>query len=167
MAGIPEIPIQNDWPGLRRALSEMRNVLRGQQASQNNPVAAASSIANVPARPITNLRITPVAGGNVVDFTRSDGDTYTLYWSTSKDFALAVTVELGQSNTYNDNLGSGGVTRYYWIRARRQNGQDSSLVGPVAGMALTLGSATTLPKPLPATDFPAMDRSRGDKLLIS
>jgi hypothetical protein len=138
--GIPECP-RNAPIALRRFYSEMRAaVLRVQQ----------SVIA--PAPP-TNLKATAKAGGIIIQFTRSDGDSFVIYRNTTATLKNTVRIDLGGGNYYCDEIGAGAETRYYWVRAKKGN-LESSLVGPVSATTLALGTAITPPEQPPGDSQP-------------
>lgn len=158
MPNIPNIPLTltvdkdgsiKEWPTIRRVLTELHKSVTTIKKSQ------------VTARPPTNIRCTPTAGGFLVEFTRSDGDGYSLYWSPSKSQAVAQPVDLGTNNRYEDKIGAAGVSRYYWVKARRNNGTDSILVGPVTGVTLALASSVTLPVPPAPSETIYIDQETG------
>src|SRR5438034_225435 len=106
-----------------------------------------------PAAP-TNLRVIPQGGGNIVQFTRSDGDGYVLYRNTVPSLNGARRIDLGRSNQYVDDVGAGAVEVFYWIAAKL--GQLSSIiVGPVSGTTLALGTGITPPPLVPSSQYPA------------
>jgi len=109
---------------------------------------------------VTNLRATPLAGSIQVDFTRSDGDNYVLYWNTTASINEATRIELGNTNKWVDVIGSGGVKRYYAVKAKKGpvEGQVSSWV---MATTLALGTPVIPPEPPPATDFPFSDTESG------
>jgi hypothetical protein len=99
--------------------------------------------------------VAPQPGGNNIVFTVSDADTYQLFVGTNPDFTQAKTVELGTTNQYSDNVGTGGVKKWYWVRGVRANsrqGNVSILVGPVTGITLALGTAATTVPIVPGAD---------------
>ena len=111
----------------------------------------------IPPTMVSNMRVTPIAGGNIIDFTRSDGESYTLYINTTGSINGAQRIDLGLANRYTNDLGQGGITRYYAIEAKTGN-VHGSLSPWVAGTTLALGTAITTPTPPPATEFPFMDQ---------
>ena len=95
-AGVPD-------PGAPDFLNWVRNeVLRLQQAL-------------IPPDVVTNFRATPLSGSIQIDFTRSDGDNFVLYWNSTPSVNLAVRIELVSTNKYVDNIGQGGIKRYYAV----------------------------------------------------
>src|SRR5262245_25627850 len=122
-----------------------REVLRLQQAL-------------IPPDLITNLRVTALPGSNQVDFTRSDGNTYILYWNTTASINGAVRIELGLANKYVDEIGAGGVRRYYAIKAKKGNveGQVSAWM---AQTTLALTAPAVVPTPPPATQTSFKDQA--------
>ena len=106
---------------------------------------------------VSNLRVTPQPGGNLIDFTRSDGDAYTLYLNTTASIDLATRVQLGTSNRYTHAVGVGGQLYYYAVRANKGN-LAGSVSGWIAGTTLAVGTPAVAVTPLPATEFPFKDQ---------
>jgi hypothetical protein len=137
---IDSVPMNID-PALRAFLQSIRNAV----------VSLQSTV--VPPDPISNLKATPKAGGNIIQFTRSNGDAYILYFNTIPQLNGARRIDLGLAAEYTDEIGAEGIKRYYWIKAKK--GQtESSFVGPVTATSLALGAAITPPDPPPATQNP-------------
>jgi len=111
----------------------------------------------LPPRPITNLRATAVAGGIQIDFTRSDGDSYTLYKNSLPSTNLSTRIDLGTANTYTDDLGAGGMLRYYLV-VSKMGSRESEPSPWVTNTSLGLTVAITPPVPPPATDTPFTDQ---------
>lgn len=141
--GVPEVPPGNFG---RQAFDEwVRNTLLSLQA------------AIIPPADITNGRATPLAGAIQVDFTRSDGDAYVLYWNTTPSINGATRIDLGTANKYVDNIGDVGIKRWYSIRAKK--GPVNGNLSPwLTATTLALGTATTPPTPPPATATPFTDQ---------
>lgn len=118
--------------------------------TQLNAVVQSHSSQLAPPNLPTNLTVTPIAGGNVIQFTRSNGVSFNLYASSSPDFTSASQQNLGSANTYTDNVGSGGVKRYYKVEALNGTGASSGLTSPKNGTTLALGSTATIPVVRPA-----------------
>lgn len=111
----------------------------------------------LPPSTVTNLRVTPQPGGNLIDFTRSDGDTYTLYINSTPSINGAERVRIGASNRYNHNVGIGAVLFYYAVKAVK--GVVNGEVSPwVSGTTLGLAVAAAAVEALPATEFPFLDQ---------
>lgn len=111
----------------------------------------------LPPGTVTNLRVTPQPGGNLIDFTRSDGESYTLYINTTASVNLSERVRLGQSNRYTHTIGLGGVKYYYAVKANK--GALSGEVSPwVSGITLGLAVPAVNPTPVAATEFPFQDQ---------
>ena len=146
--GIPEIPA-NTNTSMRSALTQIRNVVVRLQGKRE------------PAIGVTNLRVTPIGFGNIVDFTRSNGDSYTLYWSLSANSAQASPIPIGQQSRYTHNVGKDGVKVYYWIQTIKDNGSNSKLVGPKNGTTLVSNAAVTVPTPPPSSSSPSTDITTG------
>jgi hypothetical protein len=145
--GIGEIPSNID-PQLRRVLQSIRNNLVKVQQGVLPPGDPA------------NLQVTPIAGGNVVQFTRAnDADNTVLYMGNLSDISAATPVPLGLSVKYTDNVGKGAVTRFYWIRSMRGLLIAQNIIGPVKGISLALGVNATLPVTPIASDLQLKDTS--------
>lgn len=111
----------------------------------------------IPPTLVSNLRATPQPGGNLIDFTRSDGDQYTLYINTTPSIDLATRVRLGSSNQYLHSVGIGAVRYYYAVRTSK--GSLSGEVSAwVSGTTLALGTPAASVTPPPATEFPFTDQ---------
>lgn len=131
---------QMDDTKLRKLLVQMRNAIL-QLSGSVEPL-------DVP----TNLQVTPVAGGNKVRFTRSNGDGYKLVISKTAAITDGYTLQLGNTTEYNDNVGAGAERRWYWVIAYAANKPESTPVGPVSGVTLALGTSTVIPDPPPQND---------------
>lgn len=111
----------------------------------------------IPPTTVTNLRATPQPGGNLIDFTRSDGDSYTLYINTTPSVDLSQRVRMGTSNRYTHSVGKAGITYYYSVKSVKGN-LNSELSPWVSGTTLGLAVAASQPTPPPATEFPFLDQ---------
>lgn len=111
----------------------------------------------VPATVVDNLRVTPQPGGNLIDFTRTDGESYTLYINTTPSINLSTLVELGTSNRYTHAVGIGAVKFWYAVKTNKGN-----LIGPISfwksGTTLDLAIPAAAVDPPPATEFPFADQ---------
>lgn len=110
------------------------------------PIIAAAQPPNLP----SNLTVTPIAGGNVIQFTRSNGTSYNLYMSNSPDRSTATQQNLGTANSWTDNVGAGAVKRYYWVEGLNAQNLSSGITSPKSGTTLALGAAATVPFVRPA-----------------
>lgn len=111
----------------------------------------------IPPSMVSNFRVTPAAGSNIIDFTRSDGDAYTLYINSTASVNGATRIDLGIANRYTDDLGQGSIKRYYAVKAKKGN-VGGTLSGWVSGTTLALGTPITTPTPPAATQFPFTDQ---------
>lgn len=118
---------------------------------------AIQGLAFIPATPVNNLRVTPQPGGNLIDFTRTDGESYTLFINTTPSLNLATLVELGTSNRYTHAVGIGAVKYWYTVKTNKGN-----LVGPFSlwkdGTTLAVGTPAAAVVPPAATEFPFQDQ---------
>lgn len=130
---MPALPQVSD-PQLQQWIEGLHEVVGNLQA------------ATVAPNPPSSLTVTPVAGGNVIQFTRSNAQSYALYAGDTSDRSKAVQVDLRSSNSYTDTLGVGGSLRYYWVVGLAQSGQPSAILGPKTGTTLALGTPAS---PLP------------------
>jgi hypothetical protein len=138
---IPEIPGNFDWITVRRRLVEMRNELNKLSGT------------NIQPRAVVNLSATAKAGGVIIQFTKTDGDSYVLYRNTVPQLNKSVMIDLGNTGIYVDDIGASGEKRYYWIIAKRGSIQ-SAVAGPVSATTLALDAEITPPTPPPAVDEP-------------
>ena len=100
---------------------------------------------SAPPQAPVGLKVTPIAGGNVVQFTRSNATNFRLYAGSTNDRSSARIIDLGSNNQYTDNLGDGGVDQWYWLEALSQTSSTpSDVVGPVKGTSLALGTSATV-----------------------
>lgn len=134
---LPNLPRIED-PALYDYLVQMHGIIANLHASAQAP--------GIP----TNLTVTPIAGGNVVGFTRSNGVSFNLYAASSPNRAAAQQVNLGSANQYTDNVGSGGILRYYWVEALNQSGGSSGISTPRSGTTLALTAPATIIPPQPS-----------------
>lgn len=110
----------------------------------------------------TNFNVTPMPFGNTVQWTRSvDADYYEIWWNTSPSLNGAQTQGVGDSGQYIDTVGKDGVTRYYWVRARKYNGASSVIVGPKSGTTLAATPGVTPPTPPPPSHILVVDTGTG------
>lgn len=150
--GIPEVPmlatrkivdrdgkthhVLADSPELRRFLQDLREQvvqLRAKQTLPGNP---------------SNVKVTPQAFGNLVQWTRgTEADYHEVLWNTSPTIINANVVNVADSAQWTDNVGQVGITRFYWVRARKLNGTQSLEIGP--GSGTTLAAAVGVAPPTP------------------
>lgn len=136
-------PPQNVDPGLYSHLLEMHKVVSHLVETRYPPSQA------------SNLRVTPIALGNHIEFTRSpDATGHTLLISSSPNWVAdgltpGLAVDLGDSNVFNDNTGQAGLARYYWVRPRRGDLYRDPPLGPIKGVTLGAAATITLPKSPP------------------
>ncbi len=135
---IREVPRNLD-PGLRELLVQMRNAILRQESTVIAP------------RPATNLRATAKAGGVIVQFTRSDGDAYILYFNDTPNINAARRIDLGQASEYTDEIGQADFTRYYWIKVKKGQ-MESPMTGPVKATTLALGTTIAPPAAPPGSE---------------
>jgi hypothetical protein len=143
--GIREVPRNLD-PAHREFLTQMRNAIKRLENTVVLP------------QPATNLKVTPKAGGNVIQFTRSDGDAYILYLSDTPSINGARRFDLGLAAEYTDEIGQETFTRYYWIKVKKGQ-MESAMIGPISGTTLALDAVIAPPIPPP----PAQTMTRSDE----
>lgn len=134
----------------RQFLTDLKSALEELQGSHS------------PAAVPTNLQITPVAGGNVIKFTRgSNAVTHTVYASNTPNFNDAQPRQIGINAVHNDNVGAPGIHRYYWVRAFDGAGVGSQAVGPIHGRTLPLGTSSVPIAYPPASAITTQDNLTG------
>lgn len=149
---LPEVPTGID-PALYNYLTLLHQAVV--------PIIAAQQPPNL----VSSLTVTPIAGGNVIQFSRSNGVSFNLYLSDTPDRAAATQQNLQTANSWTDAVGIGGKLRYYWVEALNQSGASSGLVGPKSGTTLALGATATIPviRPSQVEVFDTtIDRNRPD-----
>jgi hypothetical protein len=118
--------------------------------------------ASAPPQPPTNLSVTPIAGANVIQFSRSNATNFRVYASPTLDRSKATVTDLGTNNSFTHALGAGGVDQYYWLEAiSSSSSTPSSLVGPVKGTTLALGASATVTPPLSPSYATVYDTTLG------
>ena len=152
MRGIPEVP-SDCSVFMRRFLTDLRAVVVELAANQTQPP-----------RPVTNLVATGQTGSILIQFTRSDGDTYVLYWNTAPTREGASRIDIGNTAAYSDTVGQSAVTRYYWVTAKKGT-KESEVAGYVSATTVALGVEVPPPVPPPAVDQPIYSDERGYNIL--
>lgn len=137
--GVPEVPMGIEQ-GLRRHLVDMREIVIQLRESLSPPT--------VP----SNLKVTPQAFSNLVQWTRSlNADFFEVLWSSTPNLQQANIVNVGNSAQWVDQVGNSGITRYYWVRAAKNTGPRSLEIGAATGTTLASGAGVTPPPPPPAS----------------
>ena len=145
---IPELPCNGSMsPRQRRIQVDMRQNTIGVRKAQSPPTTP------------TNLKVTPLAFNNMVQWTRSvNADFYEVLWSSTPQLSGATAVAVGDSAQWTDNVGQSGITRYYWVRGRKFTGVKSIEAGPQAGTTLAATTGVTPPTPPPASQTIVQDQ---------
>lgn len=103
--------------------------------------------------PPKNLKATAQAFTVQVQFSRSgDADYYEILSAlkpNTQDPSVRIT-DIGNSNSWVDNVGQPTITKYYWVRARKSTGSSSLIIGPVKATTLASGTSAAQPSPPPA-----------------
>lgn len=147
--GIGSVPTTLD-PTTRTFLAQVKNAV---VKISGSPVAA---------RQVTNLKVTPGAFSNTIQYTMTDADTYTIYASPTNDISQSAILDAGKSNEFNHFVGAAGVTRFYWVQACVNSVEkNSDPVGPVSGVSLASGASAPVPLPPPSPDIPVVDLTTG------
>lgn len=133
---LPSPPTSLDPQGVLHYIQQSHKVLSALQSQANQQP-------QVP----TGITCTPVAGGNVISFTRSASAKYKLYISPTTSRTGATEIDLGNSNTYHDFAGAGALLRYYWVEGLSTAGISSGVSNPVSGTTLALTASATIPVP--------------------
>ena len=133
--GIRQIPIGIDMQ-TRLVLQDMKAEIERMRSSQAPP--------DVP----SNLKVTPQAFSNLVQWTRSTtADFFEVLWSPTPNLSQATVVNVGNSQQWSDQVGNTGVQRWYWVRSRKNSGSRSLEVGPQKGTTLASNAGVTPPTP--------------------
>lgn len=137
-------------PQTRNLLNQMRDAIikKGTDPAQ--------------ARTIPTLIVTPAALSNVLQWTMTDADSYTVFASRTNDISAASIIDVGNSNTFHHFVGNSGVTVFYWVQSIRSTvSVNSPPFGPKSGITLAAGATVTVPPPPPPSDAPAIDPGTG------
>jgi hypothetical protein len=145
--GIPEVPT-NVEPQLRRFLVEIRKAIKRLEPSVVAPAQ------------VSNMTATAKAGGAIIQFTRSDGDSYVLYRNTVASLNGSVRIDIGMANSYTDEIGVAAQKIFYWIKAKK-GGMEGVPVGPVTATTLALNATITLPTAPPGSQQPTRSDENG------
>jgi len=148
------IPIDPDHAGFLQDVRELVLTLRSTQAAPPPP---------------SNLKVTPQAFANTIQWTRSsDADYYELLWSSTPTLANSLIIDVGNSAEYTQYVGQVGIKRYYWIRAcKRSSSAKSVEVGPAAGTTLAAGTGVTPPTPPPPAQIIVVNSATGQNVPIT
>jgi len=130
-------------PQLRRYLVDLRTFVH-KLAGNSSP----------PGLPL-NLKVTPQAFGNLVQWSRGTGaDFHEVLWNTQPTVINANVVPVQNAAQWTDNVGQVGVKRFYWVRAVKQTALHAVTrtveVGPIAGTTLAAAAGVNPPTPPPA-----------------
>lgn len=146
--GVPEVPHNID-PTTRRLLQQVRTSTLNAQGSRQPP------------GPVTNFKVTPIAGGNVLQWTRpADSDRCVVYINSTPSLNGAIPLDVGVSTTFTDNVGVPAVTRYYWVMPMKAQ-MAGQISPPQKGTTLAPGAGSSVPNPPPETDVVTRDTSLG------
>lgn len=147
--GIGAVPNNLD-PTTRTFLAQIKNAL---VKTAGSPVAA---------RKVTNVKVTPGAFSNTIQYTMTDADYYTIYASPTNDISKATILDAGKSNEFNHFVGAPAITRFYWVQACVTSVEkNSDPVGPISGTSLASGTSAPVPTPPPSPDIPVIDSTTG------
>ena len=147
--GVREIPvgIDRDLRDFLVDLQEQVKSLRGTQQPLAQP---------------TNFKVTPMAFGNLLQWTRVTGaEYYEVLWSTTADNTKSNIVGVGDSAQWFDNIAQVGVKRFYWVRGRKYLGASSPLTPGFSGTTLASNVGTNPPTPPPASHILILDQQSG------
>ena len=145
--GITPPPVNID-PQLRAHLMDMYQTVLSLRGAQEPP------------KVVPNLNVTPLPGGNLVQWTTNDADYYQVLWSPNPSINNAQQAFAGLANQFADVFGAGATTRYYWVYSWKNNGQRSTTpAGPFAGTSGAVGTPVTPPTP-PTPGVPAVKDPR-------
>lgn len=100
----------------------------------------------------SNLKVTPQAFGNLIQWSRGTGSDYhEVLWNTVPTIINAHVIPVMNGAQWTDNIGQTGVKRYYFVRGVKQVAPHAYTrtieVGPIAGTTLASNAGVTPPTP--------------------
>lgn len=114
--------------------------------------------------PPTNFKATAQSLSILLQWTRSgDADYYEVlkaFTPSTSDPHLQV-IDVGNSASYADNIGSAAIKTYYWVRARKVTGAASLTMGPQSATTVAPTTGVPQPTPPPASSILVVDTSTG------
>jgi hypothetical protein len=147
--GVRELPV-----GIPKDLRDFLQDLQGQVVSLRGT--------QQPLPTPTNFKVTPMAFGNLLQWTRSLGaDYYEVLWAATANNTQANVQGVGDSAQWFDNVGQAAVKRYYWVRAKKYLGNTSLLTPGLSGTTLASGTGVNPPTPPPASKILVIDMQTG------
>lgn len=147
--GIPEVPNHLD-PTTQMFLRQLKAAVVKNAGSP------------IPARPTSKIVITPIAGGNIIQWVMTDADSYKVYAAATDDISQATVLDAGQSNEFQHLVGAAAVKRFYWVQSCKGGVErNTPPVGPQSGTTLALGAGATVPSPPLSPDVPVIDLVTG------
>lgn len=157
MQGLTEVPTTLDLkdPAIRRLLVQMRETIVALRASQS-PLPAPS-----------NFKVTALAFANLVEWSRvTNADYYEVMWNSVATLKTATIQAVGDSQRWVDNVGQVGISRTYWVRARRYTGASSTPAGPKVGVTLASNAGVNPTQPPPPGHIQISDAATGHIVYI-
>lgn len=154
--GIPEVPLDPTDPKsaeqVRQFLRDIRQAVVDLRGPKSPPT--------VP----TNFKVTPLAFGNLLQWTRGvNADGTEVLWNSTASLAGAVVIDAGSGNQHVDYVGNSGIKRFYWVRSYDAHAPVRSIeAGPLAGTTLASGTGVTPPAPPPTGGQIVTDVTTGE-----
>lgn len=147
--GIREIPVGID-PSLRDFLQDLQEQVKSLRGTQ------------VPLAQPTNFKVTSMAFGNLLQWTRVTGaEYYEVLWNDTAINQTAHIIGVGDSAQWFDSIQQVGVKRFYWVRGRKYLGASSALTPGLSGTTLASNTGTAPPAPPPASHILVFDQQSG------
>lgn len=148
--GLPEVPMGISDPQMRRWAVDMRECVKSLVGTFSPP------------SPPTNVKVTPQAFGNLIQWTRGlNSDYHEVLIGSTPNIGAAVVQGVGNSAQYFDQVGQVGIKRFYWVRAHKNTGARSPEVATGAATTLASGTGVNPPPAPPATQDPARNTRTG------
>lgn len=166
--GVPELPLQSirtiiDSKGVTHRISEFTPQHQQFLSDVREQLLQLRQRQAIPDAP-TNVKATGQAFSNLVQWTRSgDADYYEVLHALTPaltDPHLQIT-DVGNSALWVDHIGNNGITKFYWVRARKRTGASSLEVGPASAITLIAATGVTPPPPPPPANILVTDQATG------
>ena len=168
--GIPEIPLPEsktivDKNGTNHIIYQFTKAHQDALTQLRQAVITLTGNQTIP-NPPGNFKVTPQSLSNYIQFTRlSNADYYEVGYALTPSIndPHFTIVDIGNSASWTDNVGSSGITKYYWVRARKNGGAVSPWTQAIKATTTVVSAGTAQSIPPPPSNIIVVDQN-GNKL---